>query len=552
MSTQFDAPIVDLDRTDELPVLDVEAYEASLAVNEKSLSRTDTWAVESLRAVEEDESDDDSEDDVPSPTVVRTNLQSEALTINVERILARFADLEAEIVTTRESNAQLQKEYEAARAQLAQEALRIEALQADNARLCADHAQSDEIARRRDQQLRERAESIATLEKTLGNEREIASKLSRQLAVKMMVSEQAAATIEQRDRAIEDLTRDAAELNQRLEQEVATSADLTARLAAAEQSLHQGHALLLEHDGAMEKKDAQLAQAQAQIQSLTEERDTLRSVSTQLDARTVELEQRNVELAQLHGELVNARAEEQNQRQFLKERTDELSALRKTLSEHETSILGFEQTIRLGGEQVKDLTSQLQTARDERAAVDAQLSSARVRAKNLADQIFTRDNRIAVLEADLAVHVEALATIKRDVNRIGQRADAESNEVEHMLEPVGHDHPAIYLTGEVMTVGRTTDNDISIPSKLVSRYHARLLVGPTGVIVEDVKSTNGCYVNGEQVKQYLLQEGDVLELGDMRYRLRTRTVRTLGKHDTKVHQLSTATRKAGPRTEGLG
>jgi uncharacterized membrane protein YebE (DUF533 family) len=43
---------VDLNRTDELPVLDVAAYEASLALNDKSLSRTDPWAVEALRAVD--------------------------------------------------------------------------------------------------------------------------------------------------------------------------------------------------------------------------------------------------------------------------------------------------------------------------------------------------------------------------------------------------------------------------------------------------------------------------------------------------------------------
>ena len=40
-----------LDRTDVLPVLDVEAYEDALVEKSKSLSRTDTWTVEALRDI---------------------------------------------------------------------------------------------------------------------------------------------------------------------------------------------------------------------------------------------------------------------------------------------------------------------------------------------------------------------------------------------------------------------------------------------------------------------------------------------------------------------
>ena len=50
--TSADAPTNALDRTDVLPVLDVEAYEATLVESQKSLSRTDTWTVEALRDIE--------------------------------------------------------------------------------------------------------------------------------------------------------------------------------------------------------------------------------------------------------------------------------------------------------------------------------------------------------------------------------------------------------------------------------------------------------------------------------------------------------------------
>lgn len=554
MSTQLDTSILDLDRTDELPVLDVAAYEASLAANDTTLSRTDTWAVEALRAV--DEPDDEPVDAVPLCTATKQSAQSEALTTNVERILKRIAEHEAEIVASHEIIATLQQDCEVFRADQARKELRIQALEADNAGLREQRALSDEIAQHLERQLCERAESIAALEKSLSYEKNTGTHLSRQLAAKLTDCERAVSIIEVRGRTIEDLIRGSDELNQQLQQEIAAGADLAARLAAAEQSLHEGRALLLERDDVIVKQDAELMQAQVQIRSLTEERDALLSVSAQLDAltakldaRAADLEQRDAELAQLHGELVAAHGEVQSQTKLLSERTDELDVFRSKVDEHETAIRGLEHAIRVRGEYAEDVMTQLRAARDERAMVDVQLDKARARVKNLSEQIFSRDNEIAALQADLAVHTEALATIHRDVSRIGNGANAKSDEVEHVLEPVGHEGSSLYLTRGVLTVGRTSDNDISILSKLVSRRHARLLVGPTGVIIEDANSANGCYANGKQVHQHLLHDGDVLQLGDMRYRLRTLATPGAEIHDTK-HRMNVVRISDSRRSDG--
>ena len=159
-----------------------------------------------------------------------------------------------------------------------------------------------------------------------------------------------------------------------------------------------------------------------------------------------------------------------------------------------------------------------------------QRDKARARAKQLTQEIFRRDHKIDELEADLAVHSEALAAIRRDVNRIGEKAPpAVVEEPAWVLEPIEHGGDIIRLTGSMLTIGRTAENDIALPSKMVSRHHARLLIGPTGIIVEDAGSTNGCFVNGEQVKQHLMHDNDVLELGDLRYRLQLR-----GSRETSV------------------
>lgn len=543
MATQFDTSIVDLDRTEELPVLDVEAYEASLAANDVSLPRADTWAMQSARVLPE--SDDESGGTVPSLPATQRAIAPESLTIHVERILKRITELEAQIVASHEINARLQKDCEALEAERTQDELRSAVLEADYARLREDRARSEEISRHLEQQLSERVESIAAIEKCRSDERDLAAHLAQQLAAKLLDFEKAGSIIELRNRTIEDLNRNCANLNQRLQQKMAAGAELTSRLSVAERSLQESHSLLLEQDDVIRQHAAELVAARAQIQSLPEEREALRSASAQLDIRVAELVQKDVELAQVRSDLAAARTEMQSQTKLLNERADELGTLQERCNAHETAIREFERANRVRGEEAEGLMTQLRASRDERAKVGLQLDQARACEKELTDQIISKDTLIAALQADLAVHAEAFATLRRDVSHIGDLAAGESVEVEHMLEPVEHEGPTLYLTREVLTVGRTIDNDISIPSKLISRCHARLLAGPTGVIIEDANSMNGVYVNGERVLQHLLKDGDVLELGNMRYRLRTRLVRDRRIQDGKLRQLASFSRKIG-------
>ena len=65
---------------------------------------------------------------------------------------------------------------------------------------------------------------------------------------------------------------------------------------------------------------------------------------------------------------------------------------------------------------------------------------------------------------------------------------------------------------------RTRDHDICIPSRAISRDHARLVVSARSVTVIDMHSANGCFVNDEPVKRHKLRESDVLRIGDRSYR----------------------------------
>jgi hypothetical protein len=68
---------------------------------------------------------------------------------------------------------------------------------------------------------------------------------------------------------------------------------------------------------------------------------------------------------------------------------------------------------------------------------------------------------------------------------------------------------------DILMVGRDPANDITIDSPVISRQHARLIRSGNRVMVEDMASTNGTYINLTLVRGVqTLRPGDALALGD--------------------------------------
>lgn len=67
--------------------------------------------------------------------------------------------------------------------------------------------------------------------------------------------------------------------------------------------------------------------------------------------------------------------------------------------------------------------------------------------------------------------------------------------------------------GVPVVVGRSSDLDMVLVEEMVSRRHARIELVRGSVIVEDLGSTNGTFVNGERVEKAYLSEGDRLLIG---------------------------------------
>lgn len=64
-----------------------------------------------------------------------------------------------------------------------------------------------------------------------------------------------------------------------------------------------------------------------------------------------------------------------------------------------------------------------------------------------------------------------------------------------------------------ITVGRGADNDIKLDGLQISNRHARLSRSGTGVAVEDLRSTNGVYINGRRITKEQIGPHDSVQIG---------------------------------------
>lgn len=84
-------------------------------------------------------------------------------------------------------------------------------------------------------------------------------------------------------------------------------------------------------------------------------------------------------------------------------------------------------------------------------------------------------------------------------------------------------HPIIDIQGEkwlltedVTVVGRSSKADISVDDAGVSRRHVEFSITPDGVILTDLDSTNGTFVEGHRVSAATLLDGNEITIGHTR------------------------------------
>jgi putative nucleotidyltransferase with HDIG domain len=77
-----------------------------------------------------------------------------------------------------------------------------------------------------------------------------------------------------------------------------------------------------------------------------------------------------------------------------------------------------------------------------------------------------------------------------------------------------------------LTIGRKSDNTVRLIDAKVSRNHAKITGTHEGFLIEDMKSSNGTFVNGENVDSCLLRPGDTITIGFTEFRFSEKEVDT--------------------------
>ena len=68
--------------------------------------------------------------------------------------------------------------------------------------------------------------------------------------------------------------------------------------------------------------------------------------------------------------------------------------------------------------------------------------------------------------------------------------------------------------GKATVIGRGADTDVQIGDARISRRHAKITIDSKGAsVLEDLRSSNGTFLNGSQIQRQELKEGDKVQLG---------------------------------------
>ena len=76
----------------------------------------------------------------------------------------------------------------------------------------------------------------------------------------------------------------------------------------------------------------------------------------------------------------------------------------------------------------------------------------------------------------------------------------------------------VAIDKEMFFVGRTEENDYILNREFVSRKHFVIRKNEDHFTLTDLKTTNGTMVNGNSVKEVILNDNDLIEIGTVKIR----------------------------------
>ncbi len=144
------------------------------------------------------------------------------------------------------------------------------------------------------------------------------------------------------------------------------------------------------------------------------------------------------------------------------------------------------------------------------------LPDQRAASKKFADDV--RNNKFTVAGIVLLIIVLIAAAIWY---RMRKKSQVEPVTTFALLEELSGQGAAFPLQKRANRIGRAADNDVCLANSTVSSYHAEIHIRRDGeIVISDLGSSNGTYVNDKKINQQAIEFGTVIEIGEVRLRLR--------------------------------
>jgi chromosome segregation ATPase len=176
--------------------------------------------------------------------------------------------------------------------------------------------------------------------------------------------------------------------------------------------------------------------------------------------------------------------------------------------------------------QISQLEANLQQLRQANSDYEAELATKNEAIAELLQQIsgkVRQDDSIRELEAAIEELDERMSA-RLETPQLPPSADR--NRMSRVLiGKVADQELRFPLFKKRLTIGRTQQNDIQLQAPQISRRHAVVMTEGDVTRVIDWGSKNGVYVNSRRVTEHFLTSGDVVAIGDAKFRYEERPKR---------------------------
>jgi chromosome segregation ATPase len=134
-----------------------------------------------------------------------------------------------------------------------------------------------------------------------------------------------------------------------------------------------------------------------------------------------------------------------------------------------------------------------------------------------------REFLIRRLERSESNNANVLGRIQTSMERLGSAPTtgigaAAVPEWAPELIRIDGDRSISHTLGRRTRIGRAPGCEVHVDSTSVSRHHALILAGTREAIIEDLNSTNGVTLNGRKITRQVLNDGDIVTIGEIQFR----------------------------------